>query len=122
MSSKPGSGSVAVIGYSSILPGGDHVEESWDMIMKGMDAIQDLPQDRVDVTSYWDPDPAKPDKIYCKRGGFIGNFKMKAKDYGLNMKQMEDCDANQLLTLVKVKEAINASSKYADGTPDDLIS
>jgi hypothetical protein len=29
--------SVAVIGYSCILPGGEHVEESWDMIMEGTD-------------------------------------------------------------------------------------
>jgi hypothetical protein len=57
---------------------------------------------------------AKPDKIYCTRGGFIGDYKINPKEYGLNMKQMEDCDTNQLLTLVKVKEAIRGT-KYMDG-------
>jgi polyketide synthase PksN len=51
--------SVAVIGYSCILPGGENVSESWDMINDGLNNIKDLPHDRTDITTYWDPNPSK---------------------------------------------------------------
>ena len=97
---------VAIVGYSCILPGGQNVSESWQMIVDGLDCISDLPSDRVDVTSYWHPDKKTKDKIYCKRGGFIPNFEFEPRQYNLNLKQMEDTDTNQTLTLLKVKEAL----------------
>ena len=97
---------VAIVGYSCILPGGKNVSESWQMIVDGLDCISELPSDRVDVTSYWHPDKTTKDKIYCKRGGFIPDFEFEPREFNLNLKQMEDTDTNQTLTLLKVKEAM----------------
>lgn len=97
---------VAVVGMSAILPGGENVNESWDMILEGLNNIGDIPDDRLDVTAYFDPKKATKDKIYCKKGGFIPDFDFDARTFGLNMFQMEDSDANQTLTLLKVKEAL----------------
>ena len=101
---------IAVIGYSCQLPGGDNVFEAWDMITKGINNIKDLPADRLDVTAYYSPDKKEKDKIYCKRGGFINEFDFLPREFGLNMLQVEDCDANQTLTLVKVKEALESAN------------
>ena len=64
---------VAIIGYSCILPGGENVTETWDMIRAGIDNLRDLPADRVNLDDFYsgsvDKNPV--DKIYCKRGGFI---------------------------------------------------
>jgi acyl transferase domain-containing protein len=46
---------IAIIGYSCILPGGQNVNESWETIKAGLNCISDLPADRVDVESYFDP-------------------------------------------------------------------
>ena len=97
---------IAIIGYSCILPGGENVNESWDTICEGIDHIRDLPDNRIDVTGYYNPKKGVKDKIYCKRGGFIPDFDFTPREFGLNMKQMEDCDTNQTLTLLKVKEAL----------------
>ena len=97
---------IAIVGYSCILPGGENVNATWDMIQAGVDTISDIPADRVDVSSYYNPDKTVPDKIYCKRGGFIPNFDFDPREFNFNMLQMEDTDVNQTLSLLKVKEAL----------------
>ena len=59
-----GGGHATVI--TSILPGGENVCESWEMIREGLDNLED-PYDRVDVTAYYDPNKTTKDKIYCTR-------------------------------------------------------
>ena len=99
---------VAIIGYSCILPGGENVTETWDMIRAGIDNLRDLPADRVNLDDFYsgsvDKNPV--DKIYCKRGGFIPPFEFNPREFNFNMLQMEDTDANQTLSLLKVKEAM----------------
>ena len=97
---------IAIVGYSCILPGGKNVGESWDVIRNKIDCIGDIPKDRVDVTAYYHPEKRTKDKIYCKKGGFIPDFEFDALEYNLNMLQLEDTDMNQILSLVKVKEAL----------------
>ena len=92
---------IAIVGYSAILPGGENVYECHDMIRQGLDYVTELPNDRVDVTAYFHPDKTVPDKIYCTRGGFIPDFEFDPREFNLNMKQMEDVDANQTLSLLK---------------------
>ena len=107
---------IAIIGYSCILPGGQNVNESWETIKAGLDCISDLPADRVDVESYFDPNKTVPDKIYCTRGGFIPNFDFEPSKFNLNMNQMEDTDTNQTLSLLKVKEALEDAGLNPSGT------
>ena len=106
---------IAIIGYSCILPGGQNVNESWETIKAGLDCISDLPADRVDVESYFDPNKTVPDKIYCTRGGFIPNFDFEPSKFNLNMNQMEDTDTNQTLSLIKVKEALESAQINPSG-------
>lgn len=106
---------IAVIGLSAILPGGQNVYEGWESVRAGLDHISDLPHDRVDVTAYFDKEKTTKDKIYCTRGGFIPDFKLTPREFGLNMLQMEDTDANQTITLMKVKEAMRDAGVDPDG-------
>jgi len=98
---------IAIVGMSAILPSGENVRESWETIRQGLDCLADLPADRVDVTAYYHPDKTVKDKIYCTRGGFIPEYDFDAREFGLNMFQMEDSDANQTISLLKVKEALD---------------
>eukprot|EP00727_Mastigamoeba_balamuthi_P002594 m51a1_g12331 putative beta-ketoacyl synthase (279) ;mRNA; r:479560-480785 len=99
-------GRVAVVGYACTVPGARDVCEAWDVVRSGFDAITDIPPDRIDVTAYWSPKVDEPDKFYCKRGGFMPDFEFNPREFNLNMRQLEDADANQTLTLLKVKEAL----------------
>ena len=107
---------VAIVGYSCILPGGENVNEAWEMIQAGIDNIRDLPNDRVDVTAYYSPTVTEKDKIYCTRGGFIPNFTFEPREFNFNMLQMEDTDTNQTLSLLKVKEALESAGINPSGS------
>ena len=98
---------IAVVGISSILASGENLYENWESIRQCLDHVADLPPDRVDVTAYYNPDKSAKDQVYCKRGYFIPDYTIDPRDYGLNFNQVEDSDANQLLTLLKVKEALS---------------
>ncbi|KAH9258867.1 hypothetical protein BASA81_002931 [Batrachochytrium salamandrivorans] len=100
---------IAVVGISSILASGENLYENWESIRSCLDHVSDLPADRVDVTAYYNPDKTTKDHVYCKRGYFIPDYDIDPRDYGLNFNQVEDSDANQLLTLLKVKEALSDS-------------
>ena len=45
---------------------------------------------------------------------FETDFKVNPRDLGMNMIQLENMDCNQVLTLVKAKEALMANAKYAE--------
>ena len=76
---------IAIVGYSCILPGAENVHECWDMIKDGLDCIQELPNDRVDVTAYYHPEKTTKDKIYCTRGGFIPDFEFDPRAFNFNI-------------------------------------
>ena len=101
---------IAIVGYSCILPGANNEYECWDMVSNAIDNLKELPDDRLDVTAYYNNDQTVTDKIYCTRGGFIDNFDFNPREYGLNLLQMEDCDTNQTLSLLKVKEALESAN------------
>lgn len=63
---------IAVIGMGCRFPGGaDTPEAYWDLLQGGVDGTSEVPADRWDIDSYYDPDPDAPGKMYCRSGGFI---------------------------------------------------
>ncbi|KAH9256369.1 hypothetical protein BASA81_005614 [Batrachochytrium salamandrivorans] len=107
MSKQVNDNDIAIVGISSILASGENIHESWESIRQGLDHVAQLPADRVDITAYYNPDKTAKDQVYCKQGFFIPDYDIDPRDYGLNFNQVEDADANQLLTLLKVKEALS---------------
>lgn len=71
---------IAIIGISSILPGGLNIYESWESIRNGLDHVSDLPADRLDVTAYFNPKKDVKDSIYTKRGGFIPDYELDPRE------------------------------------------
>ena len=61
---------VAVVGMAGIFPGAGDLATFWDNLVGGVDAITDVPPDRVDPV-FFQPRPTGPDRFYCRRGGFI---------------------------------------------------
>ena len=91
---------IAIVGLSAIFAKAANLPEYWDNIVKKIDGITDVPLSRWDVADYYDADPAKPDKTYCKRGGFIPDIAFDPLEFGLPPNILEVTDVSQLLTLV----------------------
>ena len=112
---------IAIIGYASHLPGSSTNHGAWDTILRGLDHLSDLPDDRLDVTAYYDPTPSTKDKIYCKRGAFMPPFDFDPATFKMNPYQIEDSDTNQTLTLLQVKRALQHAGKQPmDGSRKNI--
>ena len=63
---------IAIIGIGCRFPGGvNNPETFWQLLVNEVDAISDIPADRVDVAPYYDQVPAAPGKIASSQGGFL---------------------------------------------------
>ncbi|MDD5369795.1 MAG: beta-ketoacyl synthase N-terminal-like domain-containing protein, partial [Anaerolineaceae bacterium] len=97
---------VAIIGMASIFPQANTVEEYWDNIVKKVDCVVDVPPSRWSIDDYYDPNPAAPDKSYCKRGGFIPDIDFDPLEFGLPPNILEVTDVTQLLSLIVARDAL----------------
>jgi polyketide synthase PksN len=61
---------IAIIGISGRYPKARNLQEFWKNLQAGLDCIEEIPEQRWDNSSYYDPS-RKPGKIYSKWGGFI---------------------------------------------------
>src|SRR5262245_37976112 len=63
---------IAIVGIGCRLPGGVRSpEQLWSLVRDGVDAITEVPAERWDVDSLYDPDPDAPGKMSTRSGGFI---------------------------------------------------
>ncbi|MGJ3246535.1 MAG: beta-ketoacyl synthase N-terminal-like domain-containing protein [Elainellaceae cyanobacterium] len=97
---------IAIVGMASVFPNAKNLQEYWENILHKVDCIADVPPSRWNVDDYYDPDPHKPDKTYCKRGGFIPDIDFNPMEFGLPPNLLETTDISQLLSLVVAKQAL----------------
>jgi len=63
---------IAVVGISCRFPGGIHSpEDLWNALIKKQNCISQIPENRWDVDSFYDPEPGTPNKMISKKGGFL---------------------------------------------------
>ncbi|WP_421846100.1 SDR family NAD(P)-dependent oxidoreductase [Mycobacterium sp.] len=60
-----------MIGMAGRFPGARSVTQFWENLVDGYDAVTEVPPERWDWREYFDPDPAKPGRTYCRWGGFL---------------------------------------------------
>ena len=106
---------IAIIGMSSMFADADNIEKYWENILLGVDSIKEVPDSRWKIDDYYDPDPNKPDKTYCKVGGFIPDVDFDPMEFGLPPNILEVTDASQLLALMVAKDAL-IDAGYAPGS------
>jgi len=65
---------IALVGLGCRLPGDlDGPEQMWDTLLRGRDAVGEVPSDRWDVAAWFDPDLHAPGKMSTRWGGFLGD-------------------------------------------------
>jgi len=105
---------LAIIGMSSIFPQAHNLQEYWENILNRVDSIVDIPASRWKIDEYFDPNPAAPDKTYCKRGAFIPDIQFDPAEFGLPPNILEVTDVTQLLSLVVARECLEDAG-YGEG-------
>lgn len=108
---------IAIVGMSCRFPGGaNSIEEYWQLLINGTDAISEVPQDRWSLDEYYNPDPNMPGKMYCKWGGFL-NVKIQdfdSKFFDIVPLEAQMMDPQQRLALEVTWEALENANICID--------
>ncbi|WP_280716856.1 type I polyketide synthase [Kitasatospora sp. MAP5-34] len=112
---------VAVVGMAVLLPGAPDLAAYWRNLVGGFDAITDVPEGRWDA-DYYDPHaasgPAAPDRLYCRRGGFVdGLAEVQPTRFGIMPSSVPATEPDQLIAL-QVAAAAIADAGGPDRLPD----
>lgn len=64
---------IAIIGMSCRFPGARDVDEFWENLLKKVDSVCEIPEDRWDIDRFYDEDRT-PGKMYTREGGFLDDI------------------------------------------------
>jgi acyl transferase domain-containing protein/NAD(P)-dependent dehydrogenase (short-subunit alcohol dehydrogenase family) len=107
---------IAVIGMGCLFPEAPDLKSYLQLLVRGKDAISDIPSTHWSPSDYFDEDPHKPDRVYCKRGGFLPPIDFDPVEYGVPPASLEATDTSQLLGLICAKAAL-ADAADTDNRP-----
>jgi 3-oxoacyl-(acyl-carrier-protein) synthase/acyl carrier protein/SAM-dependent methyltransferase len=65
---------IAIVGMSGRYPKAENLNEYWDNLAEGRNAIVEVPSSRWDVQRYYDPDPSSKDKTNSKWLGVMDDI------------------------------------------------
>ena len=108
--------SAAIVGIGCRFPGGaNSPDEFWQLLRDGVEAISEVPPDRFDVDSVFDPDPARKGTMYTRRGGFVDEIdKFDAAFFGFSPREASRVDPQHRLLLEIAYEALEDAGLSAD--------
>jgi acyl transferase domain-containing protein/phosphopantetheinyl transferase len=107
-------GEIAIIGMACIFPGAADLDAYWQNITSKHDAVCDPPPDSWDPKLFYDPDSRANDRVYCKRGGYLGDLaRFNPMEHGIMPVTVDGGEPDQWLAL-HVAHAALADAGYAD--------
>ncbi len=110
----PDKNSVAIIGMGCLFPKSGDLKDFWQLLYHGKDAITDIPASHWSPSEYFHPDPKSPDRVHCKRGGFLSPISFDPSEFGIPPSSLEATDTSQLLGLLAAKMALADCGYGAD--------
>jgi malonyl CoA-acyl carrier protein transacylase len=106
---------IAIIGIGCRFPGANNPEAFWQMLCNGVDAISEVPKDRWDVESFYDPDPTKPNKTNSRWGGFVNQADwFEPEFFGIAPREAAWMDPQQRLLLEVAWEALEDAGQVPE--------
>lgn len=104
---------VVIIGMACLFPGAPDLDTYWHNIITGVDAVTDATPDRWDTGIFFDPDSSSPGRVYCKRGGYLGDLaRCNPLEYGLMPVVVSSGSPDEVLSLRVAHQAL-ADAGYA---------
>lgn len=110
---------IAIVGMSCRMPGGaTDTDKFWDLLEKGLDVHREIPSDRFDVRTHYDPAGKKVNASHTAYGCFIdepGLF--DAPFFNMSPREAQQTDPMQRLAIVTAYEALERAGYVANRTP-----
>ena len=109
---------IAIIGMGCMFPGAPNLAAYWQNIVSKVDAITDPPPEAWDSDLFYDPSSTENDRVYCKRGGYLGpQAYFNPLSHGIMPRAVEGGEPDQWLALQVATDAL-ADAGYPDGPPE----
>ncbi|HZU55353.1 MAG TPA: SDR family NAD(P)-dependent oxidoreductase [Actinocrinis sp.] len=98
---------IAIVGMAGRFPGADSVDELWDLLREGRDAVGPVPANRWDGAALHDNDPLRVGTISTDQGGFLRDIdRFDASFFGIPAREAESLDPQQRLLLESAWHAL----------------
>lgn len=98
---------IAIIGMGCRFPGAANPQAFWRLMCNGVDAITEVPTDRFNIESVYDPRPATSGKMMSRWGGFLEQVdQFDAAFFGISPKEAARMDPQHRLLLEVAWEAM----------------
>ncbi|XP_053716151.1 uncharacterized protein LOC128756038 [Synchiropus splendidus] len=98
---------VAVVGIGCNFPGGEGLENFWNVLLNGINCSVPIPKERFNVDSWFDPDDNKPGKCRTDKAALIDGFNhLDNKFFGISDSEVEQMDPQQKVLLECVFRAL----------------
>ncbi len=108
---------IAIIGLGCRFPGAENPAAFWRLLREGREAICEVPKERWDIASYYDPDPDAPGKMSTRFGGFLEQVdRFDPLFFGISSREAISMDPQQRLLLEVTWEAL----EHAGIAPESL--
>jgi epothilone polyketide synthase D len=110
---------IAIIGMGCRFPGGVSDPDSlWRLLDEGIDAISEVPPERWDIDSLYDPSPDAVGKMCTRQGGFLADIdKFDPAFFGVTPREAAKMDPQHRLLLETTWEAL----EHAGIPSEDLV-
>lgn len=98
---------IAIVGMACMFPGAPDLKTYWNNIVNKVDAISD-PPDGWGAEKYFDPDHQSNDRLYCKKGGYLGDLaRFDPLEFGIMPSSLDGGEPDHYLALKVAKDALS---------------
>ena len=104
---------IAIVGMSCLFPRAADLPAFWENILAGVDAISDPPEGSW-THAVTDPAANDNDRLYTKRGGYVGDLaRFDPLAFGVMPRAVDGAEPEQFIALQLARDAL-ADAGYAD--------
>jgi enediyne polyketide synthase len=110
---------IAVIGMSCYYPGAADLKSFWENILARKRAFRRIPEQRLPLSEYYDPDPSAIDKTYGDRAAVIDGFEFDWVKRGIPKTVVDSSDIVHWLALDVALRALEDAGLTRQSIPSD---
>ncbi len=110
---------IAVIGMACYYPGAPNLKSFWENILARRREFRRIPDQRLPISEYYDPDPSAPDKTYANRAAVIDGFEFDWIKRGIPKTVVESSDIVHWLALEVALRVMEDAGYSRENIPSD---
>lgn len=98
---------IAIVGMAGLYAKADDIDVFWSNILNKVDAVTESSEEWLGDPALYDPETTEPDRLYTRRGGFLGDLaRFDARSFGTMPRSVTGAQPDQFLGLKLARDAL----------------